>query len=56
MTTTQVAYPDIQELFEVDYPVMFEIVDGQFRIERLDHEEDTRSDPPHSGAFNPQSG
>ena len=51
----EIEQEDINKLFEVDYPVMFEIVDGKFRIERLDHEEDTRA-PTHRGASAPQSG
>ena len=48
-----------KEILELrDFPgvALFEVVDGQLRIVRLEDEKDTRSDPPHSGANQPQSG
>ena len=33
-------------LFHVEHPVIFEIVDGQYRVERLDGEADVQKNSP----------
>ncbi len=45
---------DINKLFEVDYPVMFEVCESRLTVRRLEHEEDSPNHPPHSGADAPQ--